>query len=91
MHSNSAELLRSAVQAGDYREIERILEVYRGDVEARWHASASAEERTAISDEVMGLLGWARQTILAARAHSQRKLIHLTRQAVYANAADQHP
>jgi len=85
----TAERLRNAVAAGDYREVDGLLDVYRSEVEARWRESASAEERRSISNEVTTLLGWARQTILAARAHTQRKLIHLTRQSAYVSAGSQ--
>jgi hypothetical protein len=87
MLSKTAELLRNAVAAGDYREMDRLLDVYRSEVEARWKESQSAEERCSISTEVTTLLGWARQTILAARAHTQRKLIHLTRQSAYVSSS----
>jgi len=86
MPSKTAELLRNAVAAADYREVERLLDVYRGEVEARWKTTTSADERRSISTEVTALLGWARQTILAARAHTQRKLLHLTRQSAYVAA-----
>jgi len=89
MPSPTAELLHGAVAAGDYREVERLLDLYRGEVEACWKAATSAEERQQISRDVTVLLGWARQTILAARAHAQRKLIHLTRQSAYVSASSQ--
>jgi len=86
MPSETVDLLRGAVTAGDYREMERLLEVYRGEVEVSWKASASVDERQAMAKEVTSVLAWARETILAGRAHSQRKLIHLTRQSAYVGA-----
>jgi hypothetical protein len=66
--------------------MERLLEIYRGEVEVRWKASTSPEERQQMAKDVTVLLAWARQTILAGRAHTQRKLIHLARQSAYVNA-----
>jgi hypothetical protein len=89
MTSPTVELLRNAVVAGDYRAMERFLDLYRSEVETSWKAATSPEERRSISTEATGLLEWTRQTILAARAHTQRKLIHLTRQSAYVNARSQ--
>jgi hypothetical protein len=86
MPSKTVDLLRGAVTAGDYREMERLLEVYRGEVEVWWKASTSVDERQAMAREVTALLTWARESILAGRAHAQRKLIHLTRQSAYVSA-----
>jgi hypothetical protein len=77
------DLLRRAVSSGAYREAERLLGVYRGEVQARWEAAASAEQRDAVAAEVRDLLGWARTATLAGRAHTQRKLIHLTCKKAY--------
>jgi hypothetical protein len=87
MPSRTGELLRGAVETGNYREMERLLEVYRSEVEVCWKATSSAVERQQMAKEVTALLAWARQTILAKRAHAQQKLIHLTRQSAYVNAS----
>jgi uncharacterized membrane protein len=81
--SRTTELLRRAVSSGDYPGAERLLGVYRGEMQARWQAAASAEQRAAIAAEVAELLEWARTATLATRAHTQRKLIHLTCRKAY--------
>jgi hypothetical protein len=86
MPSRTVELLRGAFNAGNYREMEALLEVYRDEVEVAWKTSASFEERQRMAKEVTAFLSWARQTILAGRAHAQQKLIHLTRQSAYVSA-----
>ena len=87
MPSKTVDLLRGAVAAGDYREMERLLDVYRAEVEVAWKASTSVDERQTMAKEVTTLLAWARETTLAGRAHAQRKLIHLTRQSAYVSAS----
>ena len=81
----SANRLRAAVNSRDYREMEQMLDAYRLEVETCWKASATREERGALSTEVTGLLQWARTAMLAARSHSQAKLIQLARRSAYAN------
>jgi hypothetical protein len=81
--SRTIELLRGAVSSGAYAEAERLLGAYRGEMQARWQAAASAEQRAAITAEVNDLLEWARTATLAVRAHTQRKLIHLTCKRAY--------
>ena len=81
----TADRLRAAVASGSYGEVDRLLDVYRREVEQEWHAAA-AEERQAIAREVTGVLQWARHTILAARSHTQSKLIQFRRQHAYAPA-----
>jgi hypothetical protein len=83
MTSPTVELLRRAVSSGAYQEAERLLGVYRGEMTARWEEAGSAEQRAAVVAEVGDLLGWARTATLASRAHTQRKLIHLTCKKAY--------
>jgi hypothetical protein len=82
--SPTVELLRAAVSSGAYAEAERLLGLYRGEMQAEWHAAASSAQRAAIAAEVSELLEWARTATLAARAHAQRKLIYLSRRRAYA-------
>jgi hypothetical protein len=81
--SPTVEQLRKAVSTGDYQGAERLLGEFRDEMQARWQAAASAEERTAVAAEVGELLEWARAATLAGRAHAQRKLIHLTCRKAY--------
>jgi hypothetical protein len=83
MRSRTPELLRRAVVASDYREVERLLDVYQGEVESCWRQADSDDERRALSTDVTALLGWARQSILAARSQTQSKLIQLTQRSAY--------
>jgi hypothetical protein len=85
MHSKSpaVELFRKAVSAGAFLEAEQLLEMYRRYVEAFWKAATSEEEQQAISTEVSSTLEWARTATLAARSHTQRKLILLSRDSAY--------
>ena len=84
MPSPTVELLRSAVSSAAYAEADRLLGIYRGEMEAQWQAAASPQQRAEIAANVRELLEWARTATLAARAHSQRKLIYLTRRRAYA-------
>ncbi len=84
MPSRTVELLRAAVASGAFAEADRLLGVYRGEMEANWHAAASPAQRAAIASDVTALLEWARTATLAARSHAQSKLIHLTRRKAYA-------
>jgi len=79
--------VRAAVCAGDYRQLDELLEVYRAEVEASWRSAETPEQRREISTETTALLQWARFSILAARAHAQRKLIHLKSGNAYAPGA----
>jgi hypothetical protein len=72
------------VAAGAYWEVDQLLEVFRREVEGCWNETNSADQRREIAAEVTGVLQWARHSILAARSHTQRKLIHLSRQGAYA-------
>ena len=80
--------LRSAVSAGAFLEAEQLLESYRRDVEASWNAATSDEQRIAIAMEVSEVFEWARTATLAARSHTQRKLILLRRQSAYTPGID---
>ncbi len=83
LQSRTVEPLRSAVSSGAYPEAERLLGGFRAEMQARWMAASSAEERAAIRAEVGDLLAWARTASLAGRSHVQRKLIHLTCKKAY--------
>jgi hypothetical protein len=76
-------LFRVAVSAGAYAEAEQLLESYRHDVEASWSAATSDDQRLAIATEVSEVFEWARTATLAARSHTQRKLILLGRESAY--------
>jgi len=82
--SRTVKLLRGAVSSGAYAEAERLLGDFREEMQARWKAATSAEQRAAVVAEVNDLLEWARTATLAGRAHAQRKLIHLTCKKAYA-------
>ena len=79
----AVELFRKAVSAGTFPEAEQLLERYRRDVEASWETAASNDQRLAIASEVSSTLEWARTATLAARSHTQRKLILLRRESAY--------
>jgi hypothetical protein len=83
MQFKTAERIRNAVAAGAYWETDRLLVVFRREVEERWR-TASAEEQRVISTEVIHLLRWARHSILASRSHTQSKLARLTGRSAYA-------
>lgn len=84
MTSPTVELLRNAVSSGAYPEAERLLGVYRGEMQAEWEAALSPAQRDAIAAEVGELLEWARVATLAARSHAQHKLVYLSRRRAYA-------
>ena len=79
----AVDLFRSAVSSGAFLEAEQLLESYRRDVELSWNAATSDEQRLAIATEVSETFEWARTATLAARSHSQRKLILLRRESAY--------
>jgi C4-type Zn-finger protein len=81
--SKAVDLFRSAVSAGAFSEAEGLLETYRHDVEASWRAATSEDQRLAIAMEVSEVFEWARTATLAARSHTQRKLILLRRESAY--------
>jgi C4-type Zn-finger protein len=81
--SKAVDLFRSAVSAGAFSEAEGLLETYRRDVEASWRAATSEDQRLAIAMEVSEVFEWARTATLAARSHTQRKLILLRRESAY--------
>jgi hypothetical protein len=82
--SPTVKLLRAAVSSGAYAEAERLLGIYRGEMQAKWDTAASPAQRAGIAAEVSELLEWARTATLAARSHAQRKLIYLSRRKAYA-------
>ena len=75
--------LRAAVSTGAFREAETLLDTYRAEVEASWHAASSPEQRAAIHAEVTALLRWARNATLASRSHTHAKIIQLSRRRAY--------
>ena len=77
---------RKAVSAGAFAEAEQFLEAYRRDVEACWNAATSDDTRLAIATEVCEVFEWARTATLAARSHTQRKLILLSRESAYTHS-----
>ena len=79
----AVELFRKAVSAGAFADAEKLLEGYRRDVEVSWEAATSDEQRLAIATEVSSTLEWARTATLAARSHTQHKLILLRRERAY--------
>jgi|SRR6185369_12061124 len=79
----AVELFRKAVSAGAFAEAEQLLEGYRRAVEVSWEATTSDDERLAIATEVTSTLEWARTATLAARSHTQHKLILLRRESAY--------
>jgi hypothetical protein len=79
----AVDLFRKAVSAGAFPEAEQFLEVYRRDVETSWNATTCDEQRMAIATEVSDVFEWARTATLAARSHTQRKLILLRRESAY--------
>ena len=81
--SKAVDLFRRAVGAGAFAEAEQLLESYRQDVEASWEAATSDDTRLAIATEVSEVFEWARTATLAARSHTQRKLILLSRESAY--------
>ena len=81
--SKAVDSFRKAVSAGAFAEAEQLLEAYRRDVEASWHAATSDDQRLAIAIEVGEVFEWARTATLVARSHTQRKLILLRRESAY--------
>jgi hypothetical protein len=79
----AVDLFRNAVSAEEFAEAEQFLEAYRRDVESSWNAATSDEQRLAIATEVSATFEWARTVTLAARSHTQRKLILLSRESAY--------
>ena len=88
--TKAVSLFRSAVSAGAFSEAEQLLESYRRDVEASWRAATSDEQRLAIATEVADVFEWARTATLAARSHTQRKLILLRRESAYTPGIHNH-
>ena len=82
MQSKTAEF-RAAVCAGNLGAADRLLSDLRQEVELRWSA-ATAAERPGIAAQILDLLAWARQILLARRAHTQRRLTQVVRQGAYA-------
>ena len=86
----AANSFRKAVSAGAFAEAEQLLESYRRDVEAAWNAATSDDARLAIATEVCDVFEWARTATLAARSHTQRKLILLRRESAYTPGIRNH-
>lgn len=83
MQPRTAERVRAAISQGSYRQADDLLADYRLEVEAAYRAARTAEERTQVATEVTAFLRWCRESVLASRAHTQARLIHLTRQSAY--------
>ena len=90
MRPRTPELLRSAIESGAYAEAERLLAIYRDEMQAMWEAAGSVALRESVAAEVHHLLAWARSTTLAGRSHMQNKLICISRHASYAGVL-RHP
>lgn len=73
---------RAAIRAGDYENADRLLAELRTQVEASW-AQSSPDERRSTASEVLELLSWARQTVLAKRSHAHRRLQQMHRNRAY--------
>ncbi len=73
---------RAAIRAGNYRAADQLLAELRTEVEEAWRA-ANAAERQSIASEVLELLSWARQTVLAKRAHTYKRLREMNRHTAY--------
>ena len=76
---------RAAIGAGNYAAADRLLAELRSQVEQIWPA-ANAVERRSISTQVLELLTWARQTALAKRSHTERRLRQINRNSAYLGA-----
>jgi hypothetical protein len=74
---------RLEVLRGAFEEAERTLEDVRAEVDAAWKQAETQEAREEIAETVTKLLQWARQTVLASRAHTQHKLVLLNREKAY--------
>ena len=79
----AVERVRVAIAAGDYPASEPLLEDLRREAERAWNEADSAERRQHVAGEVQNLLQWARETVMAARAHQQGKLLQFTRVRAY--------
>ncbi len=55
--SRTIELLRTAVSSGAHAEAERLLGIYRVEMQAQWAAASSAEQRATIAAEVRRATG----------------------------------
>lgn len=82
MHSGTADKCRAAIRAGNYRAADRLLGELRSQVEQVW-PSAGLPERQSIAAEMLELLSWARQTMLAKRAHTYQRLREINRRSAY--------
>lgn len=78
---------RTAVRFGDFGEADRLLGELRREVELAWATSPEAE-RQSMAAQVLDLLKWARQSVLARRSHTQRKLAQVQRDSAYQASAD---
>ncbi len=73
---------REAICAGDYDAADRLMAELRSQVEELWSA-ASPAERQSTAAQVLEFLNWARQTVLAKRSHTQRRLLQINRHRAY--------
>jgi hypothetical protein len=83
MPFQAADKFRAAVRFGNLGAADRLLVELRREVEASWSA-AGEQDRQVMAKQVLELLDWARQSVLAGRSHAQRKLTELRREGAYA-------
>ncbi len=77
---------RAAIIAGNYAAAQRLLGQLRNEVENAW-PGATPEDRRSIASQVLELLSWARQTVVARRSHTQRRLLQFARHNAYSTAS----
>jgi hypothetical protein len=82
MQFKTADECRAAIRAGNYRAADRLLAELRSQVEEAW-PSAGPDQRQLIAGETLELLTWARQTMLAKRAHTYKRLREISRHTAY--------
>jgi hypothetical protein len=86
----AVERVRVSIAAGDYQTSAHCLEDLRREAERSWNEAASVEQRQQVAGEVQDLLRWARETVIASRAHQQGKLLQFTRVRAYLGASAGH-
>lgn len=78
----TADDCRAAIGAGDYDTADRLLAALRSQMEESW-PDADSGQRQAVAQQVLELLSWARQTVLARRSHAQRRLLQMNCNRAY--------
>ncbi len=74
---------RAAIASGAFWRADELLVEYRREVEQRWQAATSDQERRAIKAEVDALLEWARRMTLIRRSQIGTKLGRVSSQSAY--------